>query len=39
MTQINETTQGVLDQISEGFDQNGAYNLQPEWCFHLPWGQ
>ena len=28
MTQINETTQGVLDQISEGFDQNGAYNLR-----------
>ena len=28
MAQINETTQGVLDQISEGFAQKGAYNLR-----------
>ena len=28
MSQINETTQGVLDQISEGFAQKGAYNLR-----------
>ena len=28
MAQINETTQGVLDQISVGFAQKGAYNLR-----------
>ena len=25
MVQVDETTQGVLNQISEGFEQKGAY--------------
>ena len=28
MVQVDETTQGVLNQISEGFEQKGAYNLR-----------
>ena len=28
MVEVNKTTQGVLDQISEGFAQKGAYNLR-----------
>lgn len=28
MVQVDETTQGVLNQISEGFAQKGAYNLR-----------
>ena len=27
-TSVDETTQGVLNQISEGFEQKGAYNLR-----------
>ena len=28
MVKVDETTQGVLDQISENFAQKGAYNLR-----------
>ena len=28
MIKVEETTQGVLDKISEGFEQKGAYNLR-----------
>lgn len=28
MVKIDETTQGVLNQISDGFAQKGAYNLR-----------
>ena len=28
MIKVEETTQGVLDKISEGFAQKGAYNLR-----------
>lgn len=28
MVQVDETTKGVLNQISEGFEQKGAYNLR-----------
>ena len=28
MVKVEETTQGVLDKISEGFAQKGAFNLR-----------
>ena len=34
MVKVEETTQGVLDKISEGFAQKGAQSPS-EWYFHL----
>ena len=36
MVKVEETTQGVLDKISEGFAQKGAFKSPwAEWYFHL----